>query len=228
MGDDKAGDLVVTRNAQTGQTEYKKVASTTIRTVSSVVTIVLADRKSGEIVDTITATEDHPFYVDGKGFVPAGSLAIGNSIVTRAGPPAVVKEVRGHRDSRGITVYNFVVDDNHNYFVGKAGGGVLVHNPDCTELHHLFPQEFAETWNREKIAYHEYTTPIERDFHQNWLHGSRGQYGQGGWWNGTWRRFFAENPLANASEMWAQMQEMRRYWGIDDKPYNIPYPLRYR
>ena len=97
----------------------------------SVVTVVLAERRTGEIVDTITATEDHPFYVDGKGFVPAGSLAIGNAIVTRAGPPAVVKEVRGHRDARGITVYNFVVDDNHNYFVGKAGGGVLVHNPDC-------------------------------------------------------------------------------------------------
>ena len=89
----------------------------------------LADAKSGRVVETITGTRRHPFYVKGKGFVPAGALAIGNSIVTRAGPPLVVKSVTWKRRTEGYNVYNFVVEDDHSYFVGKANGGAWVHNP---------------------------------------------------------------------------------------------------
>ena len=33
--------------------------------------------------ETIETTGEHPFYVEGEGFTPAGRLAIGNAIVTR-------------------------------------------------------------------------------------------------------------------------------------------------
>ena len=65
------------------------------------------------------------------GFVPAGALAIGNSIVTRAGPALVVKAVKWNHRAQGYDVYNFVVEDDHTYFVGKAHGGAWVHNIEC-------------------------------------------------------------------------------------------------
>ena len=96
-----------------------------------VVAVTLAPAKTGHAQETITATREHPFYVKGKGFVPAGALAIGNSIVTRAGPTLVVKSIEWKRRPEGYSVYNFVVEDLHTYFVGNSNGGVWVHNTDC-------------------------------------------------------------------------------------------------
>jgi RHS repeat-associated protein len=125
------GDVVVSRNPQTGQTEYKLVVVTSVRQVSAVVTLTLADAKSGQVVQTLTATPTHPFFVQGKGFVEAGRLAIGNAIVTRAGPDLIVKEVQQQSRPEGYTVYNFTVADDHTYFVGTANGGAWVHNDAC-------------------------------------------------------------------------------------------------
>ena len=109
---------------------------TTIKQADVVVAVPLADAKTGEAKETITASREHPFYVEGKGFVPAGALAIGNSIVTRAGPVLVVKSVEWKQQPDGFSVYNFVVDDLHTYFVGNTLGGAWVHNP--------FPYEVGE------------------------------------------------------------------------------------
>jgi len=79
--------------------------------------------------ESISSTPNHPFYVDGKGFVPAGRLAIGNAIVTRAGPPARVASV--HLTGRQETVYNLEVADFHTYFVCSTSGGFWVHNVGC-------------------------------------------------------------------------------------------------
>ena len=125
----KQGEYVLTRNEQTGQTETKRVVQTTIKQAKSVVTVTLAEAQSGKVVDSITASPEHPFFVEGKGFVPAGQLAIGNAIVTRAGPNLVVKAVQTQARAEGYEVYNFVVEDDHTYFVGKHNGGAWVHNP---------------------------------------------------------------------------------------------------
>jgi len=82
--------------------------------------------------ETIETTAEHPFYVDGKGFVPAGELGIGTSIVTRAGPSLRLHAADSHR--RQSTVYNLEVEDFHTYFVGKAK--LWVHNLDCS---HVWP-----------------------------------------------------------------------------------------
>ena len=77
---------------------------------------------------SITTTAAHPFYVDGKGFTPAGRLAVGNAIVTRAGPPVKVMAIE---QEALATVYNLTVDGDHTYFVGDVDGGVWVHNVSC-------------------------------------------------------------------------------------------------
>jgi len=61
-------------------------------------------------------------------FVPAGKLAIGTSIQTRAGPCLTVQSVTKQERRSGYTVYNFVVEDDHTYFVGTAQDGVWTHN----------------------------------------------------------------------------------------------------
>ena len=93
--------------------------------------------------DQITTTPEHPFFVDGKGFVSAGQLAIGTSIVTRAGP---VTQVTGITSSPAtVPVYNFTVADDHTYFVGTQDGGEWVHNT-CLEL------KYKPEWNADQVA----------------------------------------------------------------------------
>ena len=106
----RQGEYVVTRNPQTGATEYKQVLSTSCTEADVVLAVTLADAKTGQAVETLTATRLHPFAVEGKGFVPAGGLAVGNSIVTRAGPALVVKDVQWLRRPEGYSVYNFEVE----------------------------------------------------------------------------------------------------------------------
>ena len=87
-------------------------------------------------------TPEHPLFVSGQGWVEAGSLGIGTSIVSRAGPALTVQSVTWQRetagnaegkpdadtklDSKPYTVYNLTVEDDHTYFVGSLGGGTWV------------------------------------------------------------------------------------------------------
>ncbi len=127
----KAGDTLQARDADTGKVEARVVNRTSKVTSYELVTIEIADAASGKVVDTITGTPNHPFYVTGKGWVPLGKLGIGTSLVTRAGPSGgflVVKSSRRESHPEGVLVYNFDVEGFHTYFVGTAGGGIWVHN----------------------------------------------------------------------------------------------------
>jgi hypothetical protein len=79
--------------------------------------------------------------VTGQGWVEAGDLGIGTSIVTRAGPSLTVKNVSWQRDNtegktgdtgaKPFTVYNLTVADDHTYFAGDLDGGLWAHNAGC-------------------------------------------------------------------------------------------------
>ena len=117
------GDRVLSRDAERSGptvTEAKQVTQTSVRNNIPTLSLTFS---SGETIET---TSEHPFYLEGQGFVPAGRLSIGNAIVTRAGP--AVKVVKVERHESGSTVYNFTVADDHTYFVGKQSGGLWVHN----------------------------------------------------------------------------------------------------
>jgi hypothetical protein len=121
----KTGDLVQTKDPQTGKIGAGKVTKTSVRQAPATVALKFS---TGEVIE---CTPEHPFYVDGVGFAPAGRLGIGTSIVTRAGPVVQVTKVERH--DKPATVYNFTVEDSHTYFVGTANGGLWVHN-DCWRL----------------------------------------------------------------------------------------------
>ena len=121
----RIGDGVISRNAGTQKTETKRVLSTIIHYHIPTITLIFS---SGE---KIVTTPPHPFYVTGKGFVPAGRLAVGNAIVTRAGPTVTII---GIERTAAATVYNLTVDGDHTYCVGTKDGGVWVHNGPCSDI----------------------------------------------------------------------------------------------
>jgi len=123
----KVGDLVLSKSESNGEVAAKRVSQTFERVAPSTLAITF---NNGEIIET---TAEHPLYREGDGFTPAGLLAIGNSIVTRAGPSLEITGIE--KKSTPATVYNFSVEDFHTYFVGNTG--LWVHNAEYDDLNEL-------------------------------------------------------------------------------------------
>jgi intein/homing endonuclease len=75
--------------------------------------------------EEIVTTVDHPFYVNSRGFVKAGELAIGYELLDVNGNVLLVEKFNVELTDEPTTVYNFQVEDFHTYHV--SGFGVLVH-----------------------------------------------------------------------------------------------------
>ena len=104
---------------ETGETSYQEVVKTFVREVDQVVYVV------GEGTE-IQTTKEHPFYVEGEGFVRAGSLRSGDVLRLADGENATVWKVWSEALDEKVRVYNFEVADCHTYYVSELG--VLVHN----------------------------------------------------------------------------------------------------
>ncbi|WP_144425428.1 polymorphic toxin-type HINT domain-containing protein [Cellulosimicrobium cellulans] len=80
--------------------------------------------------DSIVATENHPFWVEGHGWVDAANLRSGDSLKNSTGTLVSIASVRDLGWFPGIDVYNLHVDGDHTYFVGSGDASLdqLVHN----------------------------------------------------------------------------------------------------
>lgn len=123
----KAGMNMPVRNPITGKSRLATVTRTFKRTVHQIVKLVLADSKTGKIVQILRGTPEHPFFTP-SGTVGMGALKPQMQVITRRGPPLVVKTVTWEAYPKGIAVYNLKVEGDHTYFVGKAQDGAWVHN----------------------------------------------------------------------------------------------------
>ena len=121
--DIEVGDEVYAYDVQTGETGVKKVVRTYIHDAEKLVYVTV----DGE---TIEATTNHPFYVEGYGFRQAEDLKPGYILILLDGSRKYVEDIHIEELSEAIKVYNFEVEDWHTYFVGEQG--VLVHN-NCGE-----------------------------------------------------------------------------------------------
>ena len=81
--------------------------------------------------EEIVTTDNHPFYVQGRGFIEAGNLLVGNKLISVNGKDLVVEKHRIEELDEPVDVYNFQVKDYHTYFVGDCG--VWVHNTNYDE-----------------------------------------------------------------------------------------------
>lgn len=111
------GDLVLSQNTETGELLFRPVVESIQNTPQPTVAIDLG-------IDTITSTEIHRFWIAGKGWAPARDLHPGDRI--RALERVLVVKSIEHRAVQ--PVFNLVVAENHDYFVGKSGA--LVHDND--------------------------------------------------------------------------------------------------
>jgi hypothetical protein len=75
-------------------------------------------------IEKISCSTEHPFWVDGKGWVLAFQLKRGMHLRTRDGALLTIDEV--HRRDEVTQVYNVEIDGFHTYFV--SGLEILSHN----------------------------------------------------------------------------------------------------
>ena len=118
----KAGDVVISTNPDTLETARKTVLETYVRQVDKLVHLTI----NGE---EIVTTDNHPFYVQGRGFIEAGKLLIGDKLISINGEDLVIEKFFIEECENPVTVYNFQVEDYHTYFVGNCA--VWVHNKNC-------------------------------------------------------------------------------------------------
>jgi hypothetical protein len=111
----KSGDRVLAQNLASGELTYKTVQETTLRPAMPLVQLTLGS-------ETVRATPGHPFWVVGAGWRVAKFLKTGDVVHSMNGA-IVIDAVAEERPSE---VYNLVVSDLHNYFVGQQR--LLVHD----------------------------------------------------------------------------------------------------
>ena len=106
--------------------------------------------------EEIITTVDHPFYVQGRGFIEAGSLLVGDKLISVNGEDLIIEDYHIESAEEPVSVYNFQVDDYHTYFVGDCA--VWVHNAECTPKEYIDSVESGETelkTNKQKGNYGE-------------------------------------------------------------------------
>ena len=120
----RPGDYVYSRDMQTGAIEEQAVLDVYEREVYETYSITIGDEE-------IEATAEHPFYTLDDGWVAAEDLEVGDEVATAEGESESVDDIVPNILDEPITVYNFAVMDNHNYFVGE--NKFLVHNMCATD-----------------------------------------------------------------------------------------------
>jgi hypothetical protein len=115
----EAGDRVWARDPETGRYQLESVLGVFEREVDGLLVLEV----DGEEVET---TPSHRFWIEERGWVEAGELAVGDLLASYDGTPRRVASVETRPGVH--TVYDFEVASAHSYFA--TGGEVLVHNCD--------------------------------------------------------------------------------------------------
>ncbi len=123
----KAGDIVISTNPDTLETAGKTVLETYIRQVDKLVHLTINSEK-------IVTTVDHPFYVQGRGFIDASKLLVSDKLISVNGEDLIIENFFIEETIEPVDVYNFQVEDYHTYFVGKSN--VWVHNAEYGNGHY--------------------------------------------------------------------------------------------
>ena len=120
--DVKLGDRVLTTDPATGK-ESAHAVTQLYRHENAPLFDVVIDGS------TVTATPTHPFWVVGRGWVTVDQLHAGDALLQPDDTTVTVDAVTA--TGRTATVYNFEVEDAHDYYVKAGDHWVLVHN-DCS------------------------------------------------------------------------------------------------
>lgn len=117
--DIEIGDKVLAYDEETGEQALKKVTQLYRNTTTEWYHIEA-------VGEEIVCTAEHPFYVVGKGFIPARALNNGDKFLLKDGQYAILESIWIEQLAKPETTYNIEVAGFHTYYVSKQG--VLVHN----------------------------------------------------------------------------------------------------
>ncbi|QPJ61613.1 MAG: hypothetical protein G3M70_06825 [Candidatus Nitronauta litoralis] len=114
----RKGMRVKAYDEKTGEIVIRQVTEVTSRTTQNLIVLHIGDV-------AIETTANHPFWVEGKGWVVAGKLKEGNLLKSLKGNPHKISRIEQRKGA--FKVHNFEVEGAHNYFVSEKQ--LLVHNP---------------------------------------------------------------------------------------------------
>jgi len=126
----KVGDYVMScdETDERGEVRAKQIEEVFVRQ-ARVLWLTIGGQRIG-------TTSEHPFWVLGKGWLPAGDAMPGDILIGHDGQQVVLtsKEI-----GEWATVYNMRIADWHTYFVGCAEWGfdVWAHNTDCASRYNV-------------------------------------------------------------------------------------------
>src|SRR6185437_8141838 len=130
MTDIQIGDTVLTRNQNDPDGPLQEQTVTgVVQHVAYPLQVITVTNPDGT-TDQISATTEHPFYVEGLGWTRAADLEPGDILETPDGQTVTVSSSVLQQDPNGVIVYNLEVGDDHTYFVeeGANSDPVWVHN----------------------------------------------------------------------------------------------------
>jgi hypothetical protein len=170
----KVGDQVLSKDTTTGEVTYKKVLSTSENETAGIVRVYVGD-------ETVECSQEHPFWVVGKGWVAAKDLLEADQVLTSGDEVLEVRKIEMVDFEEKIKTYNFQIADFHTYFITKKE--ILVHNRCeeenialiCAQLYKGcldFDESLEETYNDPSCSLFTYFennyTGVRVDKNQPW------------------------------------------------------------
>ena len=113
--------MVWSRDVENGAEGFHPVVTTFVHENFALLEVNLID---GDRAESIVTTAEHPWFVEGQGFLRTDELQAGDTIAAAQGASLSLESVDVLTNR--ATVYNFEVDATHTYFVGTSSA--LVHN----------------------------------------------------------------------------------------------------
>ncbi|MBQ4900937.1 Hint domain-containing protein [Paenibacillus sp. Marseille-P2973] len=122
--DIEVGDKVLVKdeNNPDGELAYKEVTALFRNQRDDIIKLYVGE----QVIET---TDNHPFLVEGKGWVFAAELQVGDKFQKADGSNLLIDKVEFVKLIEPVTVYNFTVADFHTYYVTDLG--IWVHNTEC-------------------------------------------------------------------------------------------------
>jgi hypothetical protein len=122
--DIQVGDKVLSKSEfdENGELAYKEVTALYTNYRNDIIKLYIGDL-------LIETTDNHPFWVEGRGWVFADELQVGDRLQKADGSTLTIDKVEFVLLDEPVMVYNFTVEEFHTYYVTDLG--IWVHNTDC-------------------------------------------------------------------------------------------------
>ena len=122
--DIEVGDKVLAKSEynSNGELAYKEVTALYRNKRDDIIKLHVGE----QLIET---TNNHPFWVEGRGWVFADELQVGDKLQKADGSNLIIDHVETVKLDKPVTVYNFTVADFHTYYVTDLG--IWVHNTNC-------------------------------------------------------------------------------------------------